>query len=295
MSRRPCRPLAALILPVALLCASRVVEAGGAEHLQQLPSIESVRSDSSIRSDSASRTLLQLRFEARSDSARSYHVAHQRVSQPVMAHRFRVAMPDSLATLDAPNAPSWQAVLRVHGRDVGSQLRFSRDEREVTLPRPLGVALRTGDSLTLEVYTEGRATSRIVLLVTVDYEPVDRRGGRMSVDPVSADLAPDGNARSVSWEFSPESGGRVLAVCGALLARATSIELVNVASGEVLWSLTVPASAQRNAIGTGGVVRLGVPVRATETYRFTVVLDAVVGAETTALAATAMVLPQRAR
>jgi len=231
---------------------------------------------------------LLLRFEATTDSAHVHHVAHQHVSQPMMAQRFRVDPAGALARSGLPDTGAWHAELRVHGRDVGVQLRFTPDEREVVLPRPLGVALRAGDSITLVVHAP-----RLVLLLSIDYEPLDGRGARLSVDPLSADLTSGDNARAVSWEFSPEFGGRVLAVCGALLARAASVQLVSVTSGEVLWSLTLPVHAQHGSGEVRNVVRLGVPVRAGEIYRLTAILSDASGAVPTVLSATAMVLPER--
>lgn len=224
-----------------------------------------------------------------------YRIAlNSRIGRDLMAYRFRLQAVDASGqVLEIPEG----FALHLHLGTVGwhSLVQLTASRRDLTLPRPLAVRMGADDSLVVVINFPAAALGALSLRVSIDYEPGDRPSSRMPVVPLrtASRLAPDG--RTGTWEWSPQSDGRVLAMSGIPLEEVAAVTVQEVESGATLWSTTMNAVAPGAALPDGAVLRLGVPVSAGRTYRLTVTFTGPAAGGERNGDVLAMVLPSTAR
>ncbi|HUF28924.1 MAG TPA: hypothetical protein VMM18_18225 [Gemmatimonadaceae bacterium] len=235
-----------------------------------------------------------------------------RIVRSAIAHRLRVELVDS-AQRPVHGGTMWEATLYAHsatqaGRSSSSIARFDHSRATVDLPKPLGYRLEAGDSV-LVVAMIGESESEIAgdlyLVVTIEYEPLDGPVSRLAVVPVdlgssrvdSGAPSPDGEQLlRRSWDWTPDVGGRILALTGVVVEDAHELVLDDPATGIVLWRTTNRQRAGAGFVRPSQCVRLGVVIEAGRGYRLTAILPESSASSQSpgADAIRALVLPNRA-
>ena len=187
---------------------------------------------------------------------------------PVTAtlHRFRVEL------LNAAGQPirlgaSWGVAifsatpLAEDYEGATAMARLNEGSDDLRLPRPYGVRLKAGDSISLVAALPTTAAPGATLRITIDYEsaPATRI-------PAVA-IAADETAVSGTWTWRADVDGRLVAISGRQLLGVKELVLEDVTTGRVVWH----ARAQFQVPGVEGqqseVVRPGVSIRAGRIYR----------------------------
>lgn len=224
-----------------------------------------------------------------------------RTLRGLVAYRFRIVVTDSAGAL-VVSGGAWQATVRVGGRHGSDDtmrplVYLDSRTREVTLPRPLGFHLAAGDSVDLVALHHAAAGDEARMQLVIDYEHDEDATGRLAVTPIPAAPSLVGSSTEhtldMSWTWTPERDGRLLAIAGLPLDRVREVMLEDAATGTILWSTTVSDAAGRTAFGSpGDVLRLGAAMRDGQTYRLRATLW---GAATARGAVVALVLPSGRR
>ena len=198
-----------------------------------------------------------------SDTVASHFPVDQMIDRDVMAFHFRVDATDaSGATVTLPSGLI--LTLRFGAEGHGTVVRLTGAERDVVLPRPLGVRVDREEGLDVSVSYSGPATEGVTLRLSIEHESVERYGSRI---PVLASRAiyttTDDGARG--WDWTAPSDGRLLNLTGLSLGRVGVIDLVDVVTQEVIWSSDLRGSATDSPVSA--TLRMGVPVREGRSYR----------------------------
>lgn len=201
------------------------------------------------------------------------------IAENVMAYRFSVE--------SAPSG-AWSVTVRIAGSAGVATLELSNEAPEIVLPRPLGLLLKAGDTLSALARYDTDGVEEAVRL-HIDHEASDRSGSRLAIRPVRADAHSSSGDTAASWRLTPDVSGRVLALAGLPMQRVRTIALTDEVSGETLWSTTLDHKASRAYCPA--LPRLGAQVEAGRAYRVDVVFTEYVPI-THLTGAVAMVLPQ---
>lgn len=248
----------------------------------------------------AKSTVLDRRAESRMEvvvdgnATAAHRIAlSDRIGRDLMAYRFRVeAVNEFGATIEMPAAVV--VTLRVGALGANSEVRFTHDLRDLTLPRPWAIRLGADDSLV--VWIDGsEAASAASFRLIIDYEPVDRFESRMAVTSVRTDAQATEGGRVESLEWRAATNGRLLAMTGLPLDRVEAIVLTDIESGVTLWSTDVRGPTTGGSAQAGAALRLGVPVTAGRRYRLSVTFSATARTAMEPHSVVAMVLPAMAR
>lgn len=197
------------------------------------------------------------------DSATAHFPVDQLIDRDVMAFHFHVEATDaSGASILLPSGLTLTLRFGAEGRET--IVRLSGSERDVVLPRPLGVRVDRDAGVDVRVSFAGSATEGVTLHLAIEHESFERAGSRI---PVLASRATHSTAGDgvQGWDWTAPSDGRLLNLTGLSLGRVGVIDLVDVASQEVIWSSDLRGSATDSPVTA--TLRLGVPVRAGRTYR----------------------------
>lgn len=228
---------------------------------------------------------IELRLSAAGSSAPRVTVPNL-AGRDLMAFRFRV----SVAGGSVAVAPEFDVELRAGGAAQAATLVLTHEQRELTLPRPLGFRLAAAESLVVELQVAEGGAQGLEVLVEIEIEPAARPASRLAVLPVSA--TPFAVAtETTAWEWEAVRDGRLLAITGLPMERVEAIALVEIETGATLYSTHVAANVPGALRPTGDVLRLGVPVEAGRRYRLSVTLRADGPEARVARGVVAMVLP----
>lgn len=208
----------------------------------------------------------------------------------VMAFRFRLEAVNKFgATIAMP--ASIVLTMRVGALSANSEVRFTRDLSDLTLPRPWAIRLGADDSLVVSLAGSETANDEISFRLSIDYEPLDRVQSRRAVNTMETDSRTSEVGLVEAWDWRPTTDGRLLAMTGLSLDRIDAIALVDVETGAILWSTDVSGHKVGGSASASAVLRLGVPVTAGRSYRLTVTYSATALDAMTSRAVVAMVLP----
>jgi hypothetical protein len=197
------------------------------------------------------------------DSATAHFPVDQLIDRDVMAFHFHVEATDASGASIA--LPSGLILTLRFGADGGETVvRLSGTERDVVLPRPLGVRVDRAAGVEVRVTVSGPSTEGVTLQVEIEHEAVEHYGSRIPVLASRAiyTVADDGGR---GWDWTAPSDGRLLNLTGLSLGRVGVIDLVDVATQEVIWSSDLRGSATVSPVSA--TLRMGVPVLAGRSYR----------------------------
>lgn len=220
--------------------------------------------------DGAAAQLVDLRAEnrlqvfVRADSA-SAQVVEDRVGRDLLAFHFRLEAVDAEGNLQ-PVPAATRLVLRI-GSGIASQVSLSRDAVALTLPRPFAIRVGADDPIAVAL-VEDSGDEAVTLRLTIEYEPIERARTRLAVSSVRAEQGA-ATASATSFEWQQPVGGRMMAIAGLPLDRVATIALVDVATGERMWTTDLRGRSAGDARGAAAP-RLGVAVEAGRTYRLEV-------------------------
>jgi hypothetical protein len=188
----------------------------------------------------------------------------------VMAYQFTI----DVSIEDAPDGQldsgDWHVILRVGRDSIRTVLHFSPATRGFTVPRPLGVQLSAGDSLSLSVSLADDESRTISVRMSIDFEAPNHPAERVAIQPAKAEVRQSGDSLTTTWEWIPEIDGRIMAVGGVAFAGAADVRLTDVEAGAILWSTGAHLETEAGSAAAGGVLRLAVSVVAGRTYRLSV-------------------------
>jgi hypothetical protein len=198
-----------------------------------------------------------------SDSAVTHFPVDQMIDRDVMAFHFHIEATDaSGATVSLPSGLTM--TLRFGANGSETVVRLTGTERDVVLPRPLGVRVDRAAGVEVRVSIAGPETEGLTLHLSIEHESVERYGSRIPVVASRAIYATaDTGARG--WDWTSPSDGRLLNLTGLSLGRVGVIELVDVVTQEVIWSTDLRGSVTNSPVSA--TLRMGVPVRAGRSYR----------------------------
>lgn len=253
-----------------------------------------------LPAQAAERIELRLAHQGTVETARV--VLPNRAGRDLMAYGFRASVVRDAAAEagreggpaaggeTSAASPEFAIELRAGGDAEVATLVLSHDQRELTLPRPLGLRLAAAESLIVELLVGDDEARGLEVVVEIEIEPAARQSSRLAVRPVAATpfvIATE----TTSWEWAAAQSGRLLAVTGLPMERVEAIALVDVETGTILYSTHVAANVPGALRPTGDVLRLGVPVEAGRRYRLSVTLRADGPEARVARGVVAMVLP----
>ncbi len=223
------------------------------------------------------------------------HIAlAERIDRDLMAYRFRVEAVDAEGREVAlPTATT--LAMRIGTGDRGSDLLFNEALRELTIPRPWALRLRTEDSLHFVVESHGTSVRVIRLRVSIEFEPAERERSRLAITSARADNRVAYDQPAGTWEWTQPMDGRLIAISGLALAHVRKVALVDVGSGRVVWSADLGGEMSLASSGSGSpALRLGVPVAAGRVYRLVTDCPCRLPAESEEEPVVALVLPKAA-
>jgi hypothetical protein len=186
-----------------------------------------------------------------------------------MAYHFHVDAIDSTGHR-ASGPQSWEITFRGGAMALRTLVSLSANDFDLNLPRPLGIRLEQADSIEIVGTWGDSTTSGITLLVTIDFDPMDRAASRLAVVPVGASAASPAGAMVQQWSFTTAQNGRLLAITGLPVDSLVSITLQDVETGATLWSAVIASTFG----GPRGVARLGVALQGGRQYRIIVTYTA---------------------
>jgi hypothetical protein len=199
------------------------------------------------------------------DTAATHFPVDKMLDRDVMAFHFHVEATDAAGTTIAlPSGMTMTLRFGAEGRET--VVRLTGAERDVVLPRPLGVRVDRTAGVEVSVSFSGPAIEGVTLHLSIEHEPTDRGASRIPVLASRATYsATDDGARG--WDWTAPSDGRLLSLTGLSLGRVGVIDLVDVATQEVIWSSDLRGNATDSPVHA--TLRMGVPVRAGRSYRLT--------------------------
>jgi hypothetical protein len=189
-----------------------------------------------------------------------------RLSRGLMVHRITVELAAGDHAVDGA-APWFEASLgaRIGGLATPMTLDFSPGLRALDLPRPLGLRLEAGDSLSVRARAHG-AGGVLQLRITLDYTPLEGPVSRLAVLPMQ--LTPTG----ASYEWEAPIAGRLMALAGLPSGMEGELLLQDVETGATLWRSALRAAGGEAFRGRDDVAHVGTPVQAGRRYRLTLQL-----------------------
>jgi len=176
------------------------------------------------------------------------------IDRDVMVHCLRVDVLDSADAVLTPEAWRGNVAIYVAGRFV---TELDAKASTLSLPRPLGLRMRAGDTLQLigSIRPVNGASGMRVRL-TLDLDSREELG----LVPVSLIRLPDAAAVSTdsavtTWLWTSDVSGRALAMTGRAIELAQEIVLVDEQSGAIVWrelrASRHPGFVSNNAIRVG--------------------------------------------
>lgn len=201
-----------------------------------------------------------------------------------LLYRFHVVVVDAWGE-SVGDAVEWTLRLVDDGQTVA---RLSTTRSKLEIPRPYGVRLGAGDTLSILAALPEGASVRI----TLEYESPDDQGRLPVVAAGTAATAVDVVGASERFTWTAERSGRLVALSGASLVGAASVELVDVDAGTVIWREQASSAFGSEAQQRSEIVRLGVRVLAGRTYRLVVTHRHASDADASAIAPVAMLVPR---
>lgn len=231
---------------------------------------------------------LQATFDVWGDSANRRVSAGLRLQRGAMAYRFHVVAVDPAGRRVLPPL-GWEIAFR-HGVAADAFrpiVSLSASVLELDLPRPLGVRLETADSIEIVATWADSTATGTTLVVTIDFDPMDRAASRLAVVPVGVREPIARTATIQQWELVATGNGRLLAIAGIPMDGLLSLALQDVETGETLWQGARVSSFG----GPSSVARLGVALR--EGHRYRIVASFATPRSATERTIVAMVLPAR--
>lgn len=139
--------------------------------------------------------------------------------------------------------------------------RLSTGSHDLHLPRPYGVRLEAGDSITLVATLPTSGAPGAILRITMDYEsaPATR------LPAVS--IAANETVATGSWTWRADVEGRLVAISGRQLVGAKRLVLEDATTGRVVWHMRAQFSVPGVEGQQAEVVRPGVTVQGGRIYR----------------------------
>lgn len=201
----------------------------------------------------------------------------------ILTYRFRALVVDARGE---PLTATEGWTLRLV-RDGLTVARLSTARPSLEIPRPYGVELAAGDRLGIIAELPAGASAHI----TIEYEPPTDHGRLPVVVAATAERDTDvlGSAEHFTW--TAERSGRLVALSGASLVGASSVELMDVDAGTVIWraqATTAFGSAAKNRSET---VSVGVRLTAGRSYRLVVTHPQLLPVDLAAAVPVAMLVP----
>jgi hypothetical protein len=185
------------------------------------------------------------------------------IDRDVMAYHFRLEATDaSGATITLPSR--FTVTLRFGAEGRTNDVRVTGLDRDVVLPRPLGVRVDRAAGVEVRFSLEGLVADGVTLRLSIEHEPADRGGSRIPVLATRATFSTT-RAGAQGWEWVAPTDGRLLNLTGLVLGHLNVVDVVDAETQEVLWSSDLRGSATDSPVGA--TLRLGVPVRAGRRYR----------------------------
>ncbi len=194
------------------------------------------------------------------------------VPQAMILHRFGGELDGaplgwSAAVIISPPRPD-----RPHESRL-AQLRHDRPMIE--LPRPYGIRLEVGDSITVQALVPSGAGRDAELRISIDYEAFGVSNTRLAVVAVRPDLQLNRTGLLVdsaagAWYWTPDVDGRLVAISGRQLSGAEELVVEDVITGETLWRTRATFPPSPNA-SKREVIRPGIVLQAGRTYRLRII------------------------
>jgi len=181
-------------------------------------------------------------------------------------HRFRVELLNAAGQPIGLGAPWGITIfsatpLAESHEEPAAMARLSNGSDDLRLPRPYGVRLAEGDSISIVAALPTTEDGGAMIRITIDYEsePATRL-------PAVAIAAVE-TAANGTWTWRPDCDGRLVAIAGRQLRGVKELVLEDVTTGRVVWHTRVQLLVPGVEGQQTEVVRPGVSIRGGRTYQ----------------------------